>query len=196
MARFVSFVFHPANFFFIMPFLVVYKQTASGFVALKWEIFSSAFIFLGLVIILGGRWKGIFSDHDLSKKEERAKFYGFLWPLAFSYLTVALILRGLFFSLSIVAFGIVLGMFIFHIINRYIKASIHIAISCGFVLTLGLFYGGTGFLATVWIPPLLAWSRLKLTRHTKQEVVVGGLLGIVITLLTFLIGKYMLLYAR
>ncbi|MEK7120562.1 MAG: hypothetical protein AAB840_00535 [Patescibacteria group bacterium] len=195
-ARLVSFVFHPATFFFIMTYLIVYKQTDSGIVALKWQVFSSAFIFIGIVIILVGRWRGIFSDHDLSKKEERAKFYGFLWPLAFSYLTAALILRGLFFFLSIIAFGIVLGMFIFHIVSRYIKASIHLAISCGFVLTLGFLYGETGLLATIWIPPLLAWSRLKLTKHTKQEVIAGGLLGICITFLTFLIGKYVFVYTR
>lgn len=191
-ARFLSYIFHPVFFFLIMPFLVVYRQTSSELYAIKWTVFSSVFIFFGLLLILFEVIKGDFSDFDVSKKEQRQKFFMILLILGLVYLSSAFIFKGVFFSLSFISLGITLGIIIFAIISRFTKASIHVAVSCAFVLSMSLFYGKGVFSAIVWLVPLIMWARLYLKKHTVSEVFAGGILGILITLLTFFAGKGLL----
>lgn len=188
-AKFVSLLFNPIVFFLIMPFLVVYRQTQSGTYALKWQIFSSIFLFLGLVLFIIGRIKGSFSDEDVSKREERYKFYILLYILGFAYFLIAIFLKGVFFPLSIITFGIILGILVFNFVNRFIKASIHVAVSVAFVITIGFLYGWIYLLLTLWIVPLIFWARIVSKRHTVQEAIIGSILGLIITLATVLIGK-------
>lgn len=188
-AKFVSLLFNPVVFFLIMPFLVVYRQTQSGTYALKWQIFSSIFLFLGLVLFIIGRIKGAFSDEDVSKREERYKFYILLYILGFVYFLIAIFLKGVFFPLSIITFGIIFGILIFNFVNRFIKASIHVAVSVAFVITIGFLYGWIYLLLTLWIVPLIFWARIVSKRHTVKEAIIGAILGLIITLTTVLIGK-------
>ncbi|MBI3069795.1 MAG: hypothetical protein HYY87_00625 [Candidatus Levybacteria bacterium] len=189
-ARFLSFLFHPINLFIPVPFFVVYKQTQNLLYALKWEFFSSAFIFIGILIFVFGRMKGWFSDQDLSKREERYLFYKILFGLVLAYLISAVFFKGIVFPLSILSFGIVSGILVFEIVNHRIKASIHVGVASAFVIGMSLLYGSAGFLTTVWVLPLVMWSRLKLKKHTFYETVLGSFLGITVTVATFFIGKY------
>ncbi|MCL4353100.1 hypothetical protein M1615_01345 [Patescibacteria group bacterium] len=100
LARFISYIFHPVLFFLIMPFFVVYRQTASSLYALKWMSFSSVFILFGVMIILFETVEGKFSDFDISNKVERSKFYLILSVLGLSYFALSLFIRGIFFPLS------------------------------------------------------------------------------------------------
>lgn len=192
-ARLVSYIFHPVVFFFIMPFLVVYRQTANSTYALKWQVFTSFFVFLAIIIVLLERWRGIFTDNDFTNKKEREKFYAFIWPLGFSYMAAAFFFKGMFFPLSIIAVGIVFGMLMFMLVTPFVRASIHTAVACGFALSIGILFGQVAFLTVVWIPILVAWSRLVLTKHKLPEIIIGGALGIAITMLTFFVGKYMIM---
>lgn len=188
-AELLSLLFHPAIFFLIMPFLIVYRDTENSMSALKWELFSLVFISLACFFTFFEKTRGIFSDWDLSKKDERYRFYSFLLLCGIVYIGVALYFRGVFFPMSLIALGIVIGILVFDFFNRYIKASIHISVSCAFVLTIGLLYGMKTFMVLFWIVPLLGWSRLKLKKHTIAEMVAGGMLGSLITLSTFFVGK-------
>ena len=189
-AEFISSLFHPAVFFLIMPFLIVYRKTESTLYALKWEVFSAVFVFIAIAIVLIGRKKKIFSDCDISKKEERYEFYAFLLFFGILYVSIALFLKGIFFPMSFISLGIIVGIVIFDVVNRYVKASNHIAVSSAFAATIGILYGLEFFLVALWIVPLNAWARLYLKKHTRQEVFTGGMLGVVITLLTFFAGEY------
>jgi membrane-associated phospholipid phosphatase len=193
-AEVVSLVFNPVIFLFALPFMVVYKQTTNFSSAIKWEMFSGFFVVIGLLIIYLGIRRGIFSDEDLSKRKEREEFYYFALVLSFAYLIAALFLKGIFFHLSIVGLGLFLAIIIFTLINRFIKASIHLAALWAFTVAVSLLYGLNYFWFTVWIIPLVAWSRLYLKRHTKKELLVGSMLGILITLATFLMAVKILEY--
>lgn len=193
-AELFSFLFNPAVFFFLMPYFVVYRQTGNNISAVKWELFSFIFLFVGFVLLLFGRYKKIFSDIDLSSRAERAKFYIVLWFLAFAYLFAAILFRGLFFDLSVISLGISLGIIVFTFVNMFIKASIHVAVACAFVITVSVLYGQNGFLWTIWIIPLVSWARIVLKKHTIYEVTFGGLLGTLITFVTFLIRRYIIIY--
>lgn len=191
-ARFVSYLFHPVLFFLIMPFFIVYRQTDSGLYAMKWMIFSSVFIFIGVMLILFETLRGDFSDVDISKKEQRQKFFLILLVLGAIYLAASLFFKGIFFPLSFISLSILLGILIFTLLNGYVKASIHVAVACGFVLSMKILFGESVLLVTLWLVPLIAWARLYLKKHTVTEVISGGVAGTCITVFTFIIGKYLL----
>lgn len=191
-AELMSFLLHPVLFLLLMPFLVMYRHTSDGLYALKWLIFSSIFIFLGITLFFIGRVRGTFSDIDLSRKKEREVFYMIAWFLAILYLLVAVFFKGIFFPLSLAALGIVAGLTIFEVVTYKVKASIHVGAVCAWVVTLGLLYGLKAFLIASVLVFLVAWSRLVLKRHTLEEVIIGGFLGSAVTFLTFLIGRELL----
>ncbi len=190
LARFLSYLFHPVLFFLVMPFFVVYKQTDSGLYAAKWMFFSSIFIFIGIMLILFEMLRGDFSDFDISKKEQRTKFFIILFFLGVIYLAIAMYFKGIFFPLSFISLGIAFGVVLFALVNRLIKASIHVAVSSGFVVSMYLLFGEEMFLLTLWIVPVVGWARVLLKRHSIGEVISGGLLGTAITMVTFIVGEY------
>jgi membrane-associated phospholipid phosphatase len=191
-AKLLSYIFNPLVFFLLMPYLVVYKQTNDTVIALRWGVFSAVFVVVGLLFVIIGKRRGTFSDFDLSNRVERAKFYILLWPLLICYVVASFLFRGMFFSLTIIAVGIVIGLLLFEFVNQKVKASIHIGVATAFAIAIGLLYGWNYFFATVLIVPLLAWSRLILKRHTLQEVFTGATLGTIITGITFILAKFIL----
>ena len=62
------------------------------------------------------------------------------------------------------------------ILNRWIKLSNHVAFAMFTGVLLSHFALGWG-LAVLAIVPLVAWSRLALSRHTLQEIFGGMVLG-------------------
>lgn len=189
LAEIVSLIFGPVTFLLLMPYLIVYRQTLSFPYSLKWGIFSAIFIFIGIAFLITGRIKGKFSDQDLSIREERERFYIFALVLGFLYLAAALIFKGLLFNLSIASLGIFVAIVIFTVINKFIKASIHMAAACAFITSMLIFFG-INSLFLVWIIPLVAWSRIALRRHSVPELIVGGLLGTLITVGTFFVARF------
>ncbi len=186
LAEIVSLIFNPILFFIIMPFIIIYKKTGDHMYALKWELFSFIFIIIFLGYFLLERRKGSFSDFDITKREERKKLYVFLLFLTGIYLIIPLIHKGITFPMTIISFGIVFGIAVFAAANYFIKASVHMGIACAYVITISLLYGLSGFLLSFFIIPLIVWSRLVLKRHTGKEIIVGGILGSLITFGTFL----------
>lgn len=193
LAKIISFVLHPVVFFLAIPFIIVYHQDSNFLYAVKWEIFSAIFGFLMVLLFLWARRKRIFSNEDITERKERFDFYLLLWIFAVLYLVVVLGFKGLSFSLSLVSFGIVSGILLFAFLNYFIKISIHAAVSCAFVITMGLLYGKPGFQATFWIVPAVFLSRYLLKRHTVKEIFVGGFLGSLIALSIFKIAELLYL---
>lgn len=188
-AKLVSVIFHPAILILFLPFLVVYRQTESSLYALKWQMFSALFVFLAGFLVFLGEQLGVFSDSDLTKRKERSKFYTMAIILLLLYISVVLFFKGIFSPLVIIAFGALLGVVFFAIINHVFKISLHSGVACSFVITVGILYGINVFFATIGIVPLLIWSRLALKKHTLIEAISGGLLGGTITIATYIIGK-------
>ncbi|MFH1186715.1 MAG: hypothetical protein V1697_00920 [Candidatus Levyibacteriota bacterium] len=191
-AEFVSAVFNPAVLLFFVPFMIVFHQTESVAYALKWQIFTFVFLFVGITFLLFGLHKKIFSDLDISKREERRDFYKISLILSISYLISSIIFKGPVFYISVAAGGIVVGTYILFLINNYIKASVHLAVTSAFVITVGILYGINVSLATFWIVPLTAWSRYFLKKHKPLEMLIGVAVGTFITFGTLLFSKIFL----
>lgn len=187
-ASLISFIFHPVLLFLLMPFLIVYHDTGNSLYALKWGVYSAIFVVIGIFFILYGKRRGVFSDFDLSNQQERKKFYIFITLLGALYLIIALYFKGIFFPMSIIVLGIMLGIALFEGVNYFLKASIHVGVAVAYTISLGFIYGLPLFLLSLPITPLVIWSRLTLKRHTPKEAFVGGILGIVVTLGTIFLA--------
>lgn len=190
-ARALSFFLNPVFTLFPIPFILVSRFSQNYLYALKWTIFSYAFILTVALFIIVCVFLGIFSNFDVSKREQRPLLFAFSAFVMFCYFLSLIVFNGpkiLFLAL----FTVILGFIAITIINKWIKVSIHLAVASSVFLFTGIIYRGYFFLFLVLIP-LLAWSRIKLKEHTPAETVVGSILGIMITLIVYLVSKEFLL---
>ncbi len=190
-AKAISFFLGPVFILLPIPFILVAKFTQDYSYALKWTIFSYVFILAVALFVIIGVFLGAFSNFDVSKREQRPLLFSFSAFAIFCYLLSLIVLHGpriLFLAL----FTIVLGLIAIVIVNKWIKASIHVAIVTSVVLLMVIIYKGYSFLLLPLIP-LLAWSRVKTKKHTLMETIIGSILGIVIILIVYIVSKQFLL---
>lgn len=190
-AKVISFVLSPVFVLFPIPFILVSKFSSDYSDALKWSIFSYAFILIVVVFVIAGVMLGIFTNFDVSKREQRPLLFSFSAFVIFCYLLSLIVLRGpkiLFLAVFAIAFGLI----ILALVNKWTKASVHVATATAVFLLVGFAYKGYFFLLLGLIP-LLAWSRVKVKGHTLRETIVGGILGMVITLTVYIVSKQFLL---
>ncbi len=190
-AKAISFFLGPVFILLPIPFILVARFTKDYSYALKWTVFSYAFILAVAIFVVIGVLLGVFSNFDVSKREQRPLLFSFCAFAAFCYVLSLYILDGpkvLFIGF----FAIILGLIAIVIINKWIKASIHLATATSVILFIGIVYKGYFFFLLSLIP-LLAWARIKMKEHTPLETVIGSALGIVITLIVYAISKQFLL---
>ena len=190
-AKVVSFFLGPVFILLPIPYILVERFTQDYFYALKWTIFSYAFILAVALFVIIGVFLGVFSNFDVSKRQQRPLLFSFSAFAIFCYLLSLYILDGPK-VLFIAIFAIILGLIVIVIVNKWIKASIHMASATSVLLFVGIVYKGY-FLLLLMLLPLLAWARVKTKEHTPLETVIGSVLGIVITLVVYAVSKEFLL---
>ena len=195
LARIISGVSNPVFLSIPMSYALVFKSRGDLLYALAWTFVSVLFASLmGVFVVLAVR-QGIFSDFDISKRQERTPVFIFTGLLSVLYFLIVFLLNGP--RVLLIALGaLLLGVIIADIINRKIKASIHLAVFSSFSVIMGILYGGM-FWVLLLIAPLVAWSRVKLKKHEPFETIVGGLVGTIIVLVLYVVVKYVLgFYAK
>ena len=190
-AKAISFFLSPVFTLFPMFFVLVAKFSQDYSNALKWTLFSYAFVLVVALFVIIGVMLGVFSNFDVSKRKQRPLLFSFSAFAAFCYLLSILILHGPK-VLLIGFFAFALGLTMIIIVNKWIKASIHLATATASFLFIGIIYRGY-FFFLLFLIPLLAWSRIKTKEHTLIETIIGSILGVVITLIVYLISKQFLL---
>jgi len=186
-AKAVSFLLSPVFILLPVPFILVSKFTQDYYYALKWTVFSYAFILSVAIFVIIGVLLRVFSNFDVSKREQRPLLFSFSAFILFCYLVSLLILDGpkiLFLAF----FAIILGLVTIVIVNRWIKASIHVATATSLILLIGIIYKGYFFILLALVP-LLAWSRVKTKEHTVLETIIGSLLGAALVLIVYTISR-------
>jgi membrane-associated phospholipid phosphatase len=166
-------------------FVLSYLGTKNLFLSLEWTLVSLVFILLLLAVVYYFVRKGKFSDLDVSTQKQRPLLFLLDFILALVYLPTLYFLHApkVLFVGNIAVFAIVVLLII---VNKYIKASVHMAVLSG-ALTLCVFIGGPVYLWTFLLLPVLAWARLTTKRHTPREVVAGTVLGILVAVLIAII---------
>lgn len=164
LARVISIAGHP---FVLIP-LMVAVATRNW----VWTAVVAAGTILPLFfIVLRNVRRGVWSDHDVSRREQRGGLYRVALPLVAVSAAILYFLDaspGLMRGFAAAAAMLLLGV----VGNRWLKISMHMmaAAFCG--LTIAWLHPTT----TVVIVPFvaaIAWSRRKLERHTWAEVWVG-----------------------
>lgn len=187
LARLISFIFNPVLLLIPAPYLLVIRETGNASLALEWTLISFVFVLLTGAFIGVGVKKGYFSDFDVSKREQRPLLFLLVSVIGILYF-ISLIYFNAPFVLFILLACILISILLFSFINTRIKASIHIGTACALIISLAFLYGPLYLLLLVLIP-LIGWSRFKIKRHTVKEMVVGGSLGISLTVVLYIIIK-------
>ncbi|MEK7502348.1 MAG: phosphatase PAP2 family protein [Patescibacteria group bacterium] len=190
LARLISLLSSPFVLFLPTPFILVFKETGNISYSLKWTFFSYIFLFSVIFFVLLGMLVGFFSDYDVSKKEERPKLFAFVGIITFLYLGSLILLNGPK-VLYLIIFGIILGVFTISLVNNWIKASIHTATVSAFTLSLVILFGYM-FIPILLLIPAMAWARVKIKKHTPLETLAGGFLGVILTIIVYMIGRFIL----
>lgn len=180
LAKIISYVFNPLTILVFVPFFLVYRTTHNVDSALNWTFYTSAYLALIGAFLFYGVKKGFFVDLDVSKREQR--------PLLFRIcgIFLALYLLGLYLFdapaiMPVTTIGVVIGIVVISLVNTKIKASLHVATVSAFIFALAIVYKGLNTFLLLLIP-LVAWARVRTKRHTLQETIVGGALGILLSL--------------
>lgn len=188
LARTISFIANPIFVFIALPFFLVYKTTRDPHAAWNWTIYTLVFLFIFVMFVLFGVKKKIFSDIDVSNREQRPLLYFTGAVLSILYLSILFFLNGPLI-LFITTMGIMIGIVLASLINIKIKASVHVAAISGLISSLSIVYKGY-YLLLLLLIPLIGWARVKIKRHTVPEVVIGGILGSLLSLVMYFTTKF------
>ncbi len=187
-AKIVSTVVSPILILAVMPYIFILKTTGNLSSAFFWTVFSWIFLLVFFVGLLLGIEKGYFSDLDVSKRSQRPLLFTFAIGLSLFYIVFLYFLKapGILF---IALFGLIFSLILMELVNRVTKASVHVATVSAFATSLVLSFGSFYILSFILVP-LVAWARIKTHNHTKQQTLIGAVLGVLITLIVYVIFKY------
>ncbi|CAN5173529.1 hypothetical protein BH11PAT1_BH11PAT1_1630 [soil metagenome] len=186
-ARILSILFYPLVLIIPLPFFLVFRFTRDVTYAFQWTIFSYVFLGIGGVFMLFAVWRGIFSDLDVSKRKQRPLLFFVFFLIALVYLVALLYFHGppvLLFAVS----GVLMSILFISMVNRRIKASLHMATITAVLLIIGILYGINSIV--FFLIPLVGWARVKAKRHTVQETIVGGLSGAFVIAVIYVSIRY------
>ena len=186
-AQIISLVLNPLVILLPVPFFLVFEKTNNLARSLAWTGISTFFIFLYFILIVAGIKLGIFSDLDVSKRQQRPILFLVGLFLSISYL-IFLFLFHAPGILQIGTFALILGLFIIGIFNMFTKVSGHLAVLSAF-LTFAVLVEGWIFLGSFILLPLLAWARIKTKNHTLSQTILGSAIGILTTVIIYVIVK-------
>ncbi len=179
-ARYVSIILAPAPVSVCLIILVALYHAGSLLAALVYACITLCFLSCGpLIYILLGVRLGKLSDAEVSRRRERKG------PFLFS---IASITAGLLVLMSMhgpkpletVLVGTIAGAVIMMLITLWWKISIHASTLAGTLTMLAAIYGAI-VLPAFMLLVLVSWSRVALRRHTLAQVIVGSLLGIILS---------------
>jgi len=190
LARIISFIFNPIAIAFFAPFFLVYKTTHDVGTAMHWTMYTLVFLMVLSFCAIIGVKKKIFTDLDVSKREQRPLMYLMSIVCCAVYLISLFVLHGPFI-LYILTIGVIVGVSFLSVINRRIKASIHVAAITSLILPVAVSYGHY-YLLLLFLIPLVIWARLKTKRHTLPEIMVGGTIGGILSLSIYIATKFFL----
>ncbi len=133
-----------------------------------------------LIYIFFRKRKGLISNWDVSAHQERSRnVYQPILALVMATSAVLYFFRQPFVG-DTLFFGLLMA--VCYAINSRIKISQHTSIATylGFLILAVNVWAGIALLIFV---PFIAWSRIVLGRHTREEVMIGGSIGALFGLL-------------
>lgn len=187
LARIISFITNPIFILFPIPYLLIFRFGYGHVLAIKWTLFSLIFLFLAGVFVIYEVKNKVFSDMDVSRREQRPLLFAVTTGITVIYMLSLSYFKAPFI-LFITVWGIMLGIVLATLINTRIKASLHVCSITAVCLTIVRLYYLSPLL--LLIIPIVAWSRIKIKRHSVPEVIAGFILGVILTVFMYILLKY------
>ena len=189
-SKIVNVVFHPIVIILIGVFLLAYRDTNNIVTATYWTFLSLVFSGIISTFVYIGVKKKFFNNLDVSNRRQRIILYPFaiVVVLLFAFFVhtqhgpIELIIASIFF---------VIALLILDIVNRKIKASIHVSAVASLVTGVILVNWGISFFLILFVP-LVAWARITQRRHTLKETIVGAICGICLTVGSIYIVQFVI----
>lgn len=186
LATFISVIFNPFLILIFLPFFLVYKSSGNIQISISWTAFSFIFLLALAQIVLFLVRRGVFTNLDVSVRQQRPLLFNILIVTGIVYITFLYILHAPR-VLYVMAISLLFGVLVARIVNVRIKASLHVATIAALILGVVLGYGAS-YIFLLPLIPLVGWARVKLRRHSVAETVTGGVVGSL--LLLFIYGFY------
>lgn len=191
-AQIISILFHPIVLSFLTPIILIIFYPREVSYSILWILYPLFFVGIVCLFTYFGVKTKLFSDFDVTKRKERGPLYIFVMILSVIYIALLFIFNGPK-SLMVLGGGILIGAIIFDLINKKLKASIHVGAVSAFMSSIALLFGGVFFVFPVLIP-VVAWSRIHMRKHTVSESIIGGAIGVLLTVIIFLVIQYILYF--
>lgn len=189
-ADIVTWILHPLVLSLPAVFLIAYMAHGNASEALVWTGVSALFSFLIIGFVLIGIKKNIFTNIDVSNRRQRVFLYPFAIVIVLLFGLIVFVFNGPY-TLTAASVCFVLGLIILDIINRKIKASIHVASVSAVVTGVVMAFGGLTYILFFLIP-LTAWARVIEKKHAPMETVVGACAGVGLTFIFITIARLLL----
>ena len=181
-ARWTSILLHPFAVFAALALIAAWRMDPASLP--RTAIGMAVAVAIVWAFVLQRRKSGRWGTVDASDRRERPVLYALALAVSLGYW---LWLGGRHSATSNGVLGSVAMLCVAGIANRWIKLSLHMASLAFSGMALLALWPPAGFIALVLLP-LLAWSRLRMARHTVPEVIGGSLLGLLAGIALRLIG--------
>jgi len=185
-ARWISIAGHPFTFISLLALSgAIQRQGIAAGLRTGFMVILIALVPIGAFMLYRVR-VGAWKDVDASRSSERPALYLIALLLVFALFELMARRHGAAYLnvgvLSVMAI-LLLGL----LLNRWIKASLHMAF-CLFVGTFCLSFSPVLGIAVLLAAPFLFWARVRMGRHTVAEVVAGTGIGLVVGIAALLVS--------
>lgn len=179
-AHFISIIGHPLLTYPLFLIIVLFRnEVASKALGILALIIGGVFIPVIIRLYLKSK-DGTYTNFDVSDQNQRRSIFWFSIPLLM-LVTIILFLTNQSRNLCIgVLFALIL-LIVSFLINFHTKSSLHVSFTIylsALIFTHSFLIGSMVLLFAVCI----GWSRVKLGRHTLKEVLLGCVMGILISM--------------
>jgi len=188
-AKLVSNVFHPWAILVPVVALAAYQAVGEPFECVKWTLLTVVPVFAFPLIYAKIR-ATVLSRGGSQQKISRSLVRNdpgqlFVMTGLFGVPSAAILhyLNGPR-NLLIIILGITAVMFVISLVNLKYRASFHLSMVTGMLMSLWFLFGAVSFIAFLLIP-ILGYSRYQLGEHTPTQLVTGFLIGLVVSIAIF-----------
>jgi len=168
-ALLLSRMFHPFIISVPAGILFLYLAEISFLESLKWVFLSASLTIIPTLLFMN--FHPNYHLRDISSRENRNLLY-FLALIELGILTALISILEAPEIITTVSYSAILLVLVGSIINRFTKISLHVGVLSGFSTAISFLSVDIGILCFILTLGVL-WSRLRLGRHTLQQVALG-----------------------